>query len=291
MASSAAPPLIFDRALARARLQRAVARGAPDFLMARAAEDLQDRLSTIRREFPRALDLGTPSPHFARALVSARRAAPIRAAPFFFPDDAGLKVAADEEALPFAAESFDLIVSGLTLQWVNDLPGVFAQARRLLAPDGLFLVCMAGGGSLIELRRALAEAEAEISGGASPRVSPFVDVREAGGLLQRAGFALPVADADSFTLRYQSMFSLCAELRAMGATNALLSRRPASKRVFLRAAEIYADNYGDPDGRVRASFEIVWLAGWAPHESQQKPLKPGSAQTRLADALKTARET
>lgn len=290
MASSAAPPLIFDRALARARLQRAIARGAPDFLMARAAEDLADRLCAIRRDFPRALDLGTPSPHFSRALLAAGRAAPIRAAPFFSAEDEGLKVAADEEALPFAAESFDLVVSGLALQWINDLPGVFAQVRRLLAPDGLFLVCMAGGASLVELRRALAEAEAEISGGASPRVSPFVDVREAGGLLQRAGFALPVADADSFTLRYESMFSLCADLRAMGATNALLSRRPASKRVFLRAAEIYAENYSDADGRVRASFEIIWLAGWAPHESQQKPLKPGSAQTRLADALKAVRE-
>ncbi len=285
------PPLIFDRALARARLERAIRRGAPDFLMLRAAEDLQDRLLTIRREFPRTLDLATPTPDFARAIAASGRAAPLRAAPFFASNETGARVVVDEEALPFAPESFDLVVSGMALQWANDLPGVFAQVRRCLAPDGLFLACMVGGASLIELRGALAQAESEILGGASPRVSPFVDVRDLGGLLQRAGFALPVTDADVFTLRYDSMFALCDELRAMGAANALAqrSRRPLRRAVFLRAAQIYAENYSDPDGRMRASFEIVWLSGWAPHESQQKPLKPGSAQMRLADALKAGR--
>ena len=181
-----------------------------------------------------------------------------------------------------------MIVSGLALQWVNDLPGVFAQIRRCLAPDGLFLACLVGGASLAELRGALAQAEDELLGGASPRVSPFVDVRDLGGLLQRAGFALPVTDADAFTLRYDSMFALCDELRAMGAANALTarSRKPLGRQVFFRAAQIYAEKFSDPDGRVRASFEIVWLSGWAPHESQQKPAKPGSATMRLADALK-----
>ncbi len=282
---TASPPLIFDRALVRARLARAHAREAPDFLMRRAAEDLEDRLAVIRRAFPRALDLATPTEHFAEVLATGGRPQPLRAATLL---SSGAQIVVDEEALPFSPESFDLIVSGMALQWVNDLPGVFAQVRRSLAPDGLFLACMAGGASLMELRSALTRAEDEILGGASPRVSPFVDVRDLGGLLQRAGFALPVTDADTFTLRYNSMFALCDELRAMGAANALTarSRKPLRRSVFLRAAQIYADNFSDPDGRMRASFEIVWLSGWAPHESQQKPLKPGSAQVRLADALK-----
>ncbi len=285
------PPLIFDRVLTRTRLLRAIGRNAPDFLMQRAADDLQDRLFAIRREFPRALDLATPTPHFAKALATSGRPPPLRAATVFWPGENDARVVADEEALPFAPESFDLIMSGLALHWVNDLPGVFAQVRRCLAPDGLFLACMAGGSSLIELRTALAQAESEILSGASPRVSPFVEVRDLGSLLQRAGFALPVTDADVFTLRYNSMFALCNELRSMGAANALMarSRRPLRRSVFLRAAQIYAEKFSDPDGRVRASFEIVWLSGWAPHESQQKPLKPGSAQMRLADALKAGR--
>lgn len=287
------PPIIFDRPLARARLARALAKGAPDFLMQRAAEDLQDRLATIRRDFPRALDLGTPTPHFAQVLAARPQPAPLRAAAMFpAGDEAGARIVADEETLPFAPHSLDLVVSGMALHWVNDLPGVFAQVRRSLAPDGLFLACMAGGSSLIELRYALAQAEAEILSGASPRVSPFVEVRDLGALLQRAGFALPVTDADVFTLRYDSMLALCHDLRAMGGSNALAagSRRPLRRSVFLRAAQIYAEKFSDPDGRVRASFEIVWLSGWAPHESQQKPLKPGSAQMRLADALKATNE-
>jgi len=280
------PPLIFDRPLLRARLERAIGAGAPDFLLQRAADDLADRLIAIRRDFPRALDLSTPGPHFAQAVVASGRPAPRRAGAF----DA-IDVRCDDEALPFAANAFDLVVSGLSLQWVNDLPGVFAQVRRILAPDGLFLACMAGGASLAELRAALAEAEAEVTGGVSPRVAPFVDVRDLGALLQRAGFALPVADADSFTLRYDSFFALCSELRRMGAANALRARlrQPTRRAVFLRAAQIYAEKFSDPDGRVRATFEIVWLSGWAPHESQQKPLAPGSAQMRLADALKMGR--
>jgi SAM-dependent methyltransferase len=280
-------PQIFDRRLLRQRLARALASAgaAPDFLMLRAADDLADRLGGVRRDFPRSLDLGSPSPHFALTVAASGRPAPLRAASLPGP---GVDVVAEEEALPFAPASFDLVVSGFALQWVNDLPGALAQVRRMLAPDGLFLACFPGGASLVELRVALAEAEAEIRGGASPRVSPFVDLRDLGGLLQRAGFALPVTDVDSFTLRYDSLFGLIAELRAMGAANALIerSRHPLRRAILMRAAEIYAERFADPDGRVRATFELVWLSGWAPHESQQKPLAPGSAQMRLADALK-----
>ncbi|ARN83195.1 methyltransferase domain-containing protein [Methylocystis bryophila] len=284
------PPRLFDRRLLRRRLSRALDKRAPDFLIARAADDLEDRLSAIKRPFPRALDLGTPTPHFARALTTPKRPAPMRAALALGPEEQGLRLVVDEEALPFAAASLDLVVSGLALQWVDDLPGAFAQIRRALAPDGLFLACMIGGVSLFELRQALIEAESEISGGASQRVSPFVDMRDLGSLLQRAGFALPVTDVDSFTLRYDSMLALCAELHLMGAGNVLRARRPLPRRALLRAAEIYAQKFSDPDGRVRATIEIVWLSGWAPHESQQKPLKPGSAEMRLEDAVKAARE-
>lgn len=279
-------PQIFESRLLRLRLARALRTGAaPDFLMLRAADDLADRLGGVRRAFPRSLDLGSPSPHFARTIVESGRPAPLRAASIATP---GVDVVAEEEALPFAPAAFDLVVSGLRLQWVNDLPGALAQVRRMLAPDGLFLACFPGGASLFELRAAFLQAEEEICGGASPRVSPFVDLRDLGGLLQRAGFALPVTDVDSFTLRYDSMFALCAELRAMGAANALVerSRRPLPRAVLLRAGEIYAERFSDPDGRVRATIELVWLSGWAPHESQQKPLAPGSAQMRLADVLK-----
>ncbi|MBI3274729.1 MAG: methyltransferase domain-containing protein [Methylocystis sp.] len=275
MSAASAPPLVFDRQLLRERLRRALARNAPHFLMERAAADLADRLAAIKRNFPRALDLGSPSSHFFEVLRAGGGAAPIRAAPLassLLREDAP-RVVADEELLPFAPASFDLVASGLSLQWVNDLPGALSQVRRILAPDGLFLACLPGGASLVELRTALARAEQEILGGAAPRVSPFVDVREAGALLQRAGFALPVADVDSFRLRYASMFGLCAELRAMGAANALTqrSRRPLRRSVLMRAAELYGELFSDADGRVRASFELVWLTGWAPHESQQKP--------------------
>lgn len=287
METNSPTPAIFDRRLLRERLARALRRGAPDFLMARAADDLADRLAGIKRPFPRSLDLCSPSLHFARAIEASGRPAPLRAAALSARDE--VDVVASEEALPFAPASFDLVVSGFALQWVNDLPGALAQVRRMLAPDGLFLACFPGGASLVELRAAFAQAEDEICGGASPRVSPFVDLRDLGSLLQRAGFALPVTDIDAFTLRYDSMFALCAELRAMGAANALTqrSRRPLRRDVLLRAGEIYAERFCDSDGRIRATIELVWLSGWAPHESQQKPLAPGSAKMRLADALKS----
>jgi hypothetical protein len=172
---------------------------------------------------------------------------------------------------------------------VNDLPGALVQIRRCLRPDGLFIGALIGGGSLVELREVLGEAETEVTGGTSPHVAPFADVRDMGGLLQRARFGLPVADSEPLTVRYADLFALMADLRAMGATNTLAERirRPTRRKIFLRAAELYAERYSDPDGRIRATFEMIFLSGWAPHGSQQKPLRPGSARMRLADALHT----
>ncbi|MFH1555647.1 MAG: methyltransferase domain-containing protein [Pseudomonadota bacterium] len=284
-------PLVFDRPLLRRRLARAAALGAADFLLNRVAEDVGDRLLAVKRDFPRALDLGSATDAVAQALArhpgidTVFRAAPLAAAAGFgFP-----AVVADEEVLPFAQGALDLIVSGLSLQFVNDLPGALTQIRRALKPDGLLIAALIGGSSLGELREVFAVAESETTGGLSPRVAPFADVRDMGALLQRAGFALPVTDVDRVTVRYASPFTLFADLRRMGAANALAERRrvPLRRATVLRAAELYAERFADADGKVRATFEIVWLSGWAPHESQQKPLRPGSARMRLADALGT----
>lgn len=286
--TSAAPPQIFDRALLARRLARAARTQPATFLLERSVDDLTSRLETILRPFPRVLDLATPTPLLAQALATRSDRHVTRAAPRPEPAPAGLEtLVCDAETLPFAPASFDLVVSALALQWVNDLPGTLIQIRRALAPDGLFLACMAGGQTLTELRGALAAAEEEILGGASPRVAPFADIRDLGALLQRAGFALPVTDSETVTVRYASLFSLMADLRAMGSTNVLTQRlrRPARRALFLRAAEIYAQRHADADGRLRATFEFIWLSGWVPHESQQKPLQPGSAKMRLADAL------
>ena len=198
-------------------------------------------------------------------------------------DQSFLRVAADEEALPFANASLDLVVSALALQFVNDLPGTLIQIRRALKPDGLLLAALVGGESLSELREAIATAEIEIEGGVSPHIAPFADVRELGALLQRAGFALPVIDSERLVVRYDSVSALVRDLRHMGATNILSERRrkPLNRATVQRMAEIYRERFADEDGRLRASFEIIWLSGWAPHEGQQKPLKPGSAARRL----------
>ncbi len=286
MASMSAP-LVFDRPLARRRLARARAAGFADFLLVRAVEDMEDRLAAVLREFPLALDVGTPSGLAAERLRASGRAdAVLRLAPG--PEAGPLPAVADEEALPAAPGTFALAVSLLALQGVNDLPGCLFQIRRALRPDGFLLACLFGGATLTELRQAFTAAEAEIEGGASPRVAPFAEVRDLGALLQRAGFALPVTDVDTAVVRYASPFGLLKDLRAMGLTSALVERRrtPLRRATLLRAMEIYAERFSDPDGRVRATFELVWLSGWAPHESQQQPLKPGSAKARLADALK-----
>jgi SAM-dependent methyltransferase len=270
-------PTIFDRKLLRARQQRARALGPETFLIERIAGELGERLAVVRRQFERALDLGTPTDAVRRVLTESGKVATL------------VDVIADEEALPFADGSLDLVVSALALQFVNDLPGTLIQIRRALKPDGLLLAALVGGDSLAELREAFAQAESEVEGGVSPRVAPFADVRELGGLLQRAGLALPVVDSDRLTVRYQSVFDLMRDLRRMGATNVLTERRrtPLRRATLQRMAQIYTQRFADADGRVRATFEVAWLSGWAPHESQQKPLKPGSARQRLADALST----
>ena len=290
-------PRLFDRALLRQRQARAHAaarRGAAsaDFLLTRSAADVADRLDAILRNFDRALDLGTPGNHFGEALAGrAGHGLTLRAG--FCDSGARRDIAADEESLPFADASFDLIVSGLALHTVNDLPGALTQIRRALRPDGLFLAALLGGGTLRELRGAFAQAESEILGGASPRVAPFADIRDLGGLLQRAGFALPVTDLDTVTVRYADMFALMRDLRAMGATNCLTerSRKPLARAVLLRAADVYAERFADADGRLRATFDIAWLSGWAPHDSQPKPLKPGSAKASLEAAVKRVPKT
>ncbi len=270
------PPQIFDTGLLAARRRRAAALGPEMFLLDRVAAELAERLSAVTRSFADAADIGTPSDALRRAL--AGRAGRLASVPL------------ESDALPLGEASLDLAVSALALQFVNDLPGVLVQIRRALRPDGLFLAAMTGGDTLRELREAFAAAEEEIEGGASPRVAPFADVRELGALLQRAGFALPVTDVDRLVVRYATPFTLMADLRRMGATNPLVLRRraPLRRATLRRMAEIYAARFADPDGRLRATFEIVWLSGWAPHASQQKPLRPGSARTRLADALGTA---
>jgi SAM-dependent methyltransferase len=271
-------PAIFDRKLLRLRQARARAFGPETFLVDRVAEELGERLSAVLRQFERAADVGTPTDAVRRALAASGKVVAVYGADH---------VTADEEALPFADGSLDLAVSALALQFVNDLPGTLIQIRRALKPDGLLLAALLGGDTLIELREAFAEAEAEIEGGVSPRVAPFADVRVLGALLQRAGFALPVVDSDRLTVRYDSVFDLMKDLRRMGATNILSERRrtPLKRATLAKMAEIYARRFADADGRVRATFEVAWLSGWAPHESQQKPLKPGTATQRLADAL------
>jgi SAM-dependent methyltransferase len=283
-----AGPELFDRRLLRLR-QRRAARDPATFLLDRVAGELGERLGAVLRRFERAVDLGTPAGALRSVLAASGKVGTVVAVSAQLRRDSGLAVAADEEALPFADGSLDLVVSALALQFVNDLPGALAQIRRALKPDGLLLAALVGGASLTELRQAFAQAESEIEGGASPRVAPFADVRELGALMQRAGFALPVVDCDRLTVRYDTVFDLMRDLRRMGATNVLRERRrtPLRRATLARMAQVYAQRFADPDGRLRASFEIVWLSGWAPHESQQKPLKPGSAKQRLADALGT----
>lgn len=268
----------------------------PDFLLRRAGEDMAERLTGIQRRFSRVLLAGPHAGVLAGLLAPAWDADAFTVTMEPRKDLLELSgaqrpaVIADEEALPFRDGAFDLVVSALSLQLVNDLPGALIQLRRALRPDGLFLASVLGGATLAELREAFTEAEAEMEGGASPRVAPMADIRDFGGLLQRAGFALPVADADMVTVTYATPLALMQDLRAMGATNMLVARRraPLRRATLLRAAELYAERFPAGGGRVRASFEIIHLSGWAPHESQQKPLKPGSAAARLADALGVA---
>jgi SAM-dependent methyltransferase len=277
-----AAPRLFDRALLRKRLVRAQKWGPATFLLDRVAEDMAERLNAVLRDFKCVAEVGALGDQVGRALAGrfdqyARIDLPER----------------ENEPLPLQAQSLDLALSALALQFVNDLPGVLAQIRRALRADGLLMAAMIGGDTLTELRQSFAAAEADLEGGVSPRVAPFADLRDAGSLLQRAGLALPVSDVDRIVVRYDSAFDLMHDLRRMGATNILVERRRTTTRraTMLRMAEIYQERFADSDGRIRATFDIIWLSGWAPHESQPKPLKPGSAKASLEDAVKKGTKT
>jgi SAM-dependent methyltransferase len=286
---------VFNRRQVRRNRERAAARlDTHDFLFAEAAERLADRLDDIKRAFPLALDLGARGGVLARRLARrggietlvgadlseamARRGAASGNSP---------AVVADEEFLPFAGRAFDLVISNLDLHWVNDLPGALIQIRRALKPDGLFLASMFGGGTLAELRDALMAAEIELENGVSPRVSPFADVRDLGDLLQRAGFALPVVDAEEITVSFGSPLKLLADLRGMGETNAVIARRKQFTRraTMMAAMARYGEKYGAVDGRVPATFSVLTMTAWAPHPTQPKPLARGTGQVNLADVL------
>ena len=270
-------PILFDRALLRARQNRAQRIEPATFLLDRVAEDMEERLHAVLRDFSDVAEIWTPG-ELSRKPSRDR-----------FKSIAQIKLEpSGQEILSLQPESLDLAVSALAFQFVNDLPGVLAQIRRALRPDGLLLAAMTGGDTLSELRQSFAAAEAECEGGVSPRVAPFADLRDVGALLQRAGFALPVTDIDRVVVRYDSAFALMQDLRRMGATNVLVERRrtPTRRVTLLRMAQIYAERFSDTDGRIRATFDVIWLSGWAPHESQQKPLKPGSAKAGLADAVR-----
>lgn len=291
---ASAPPLIFDRGLHRRRLDRAAHGYAnADFLKRRAAEDAVHRLEAIMRDFPLAVDLGARSGAFSEALARSDAREKVGLVVETDLSQAMLggrrapRLVVDEERLPFAPGSVDLVVSTMALHWVNDVVGALIQIRRALKPDGLFIGAFLGGATLTELRQSLIAAETERFGGAGSRVSPFADASDAAGLLQRAGFALPVADVDRVTVRYAHPLKLFADLRQMGETSVLADRHPRAltRDLIARASELYVDQFAGPDGRVPATFEILTLTGWAPHDSQQKPLRPGSAKARLADAL------
>jgi len=292
---------IFDRGAVRLHRDRAAKTIAGnDFLFGEVAARLSDRLADINRKFPLAADLGGHGGILRWTLgddpAHADRIGMLietDLSPEFAARCSGPSLAADEEALPFRRETLDLVLSNLSLHWVNDLPGALIQIRNALKPDGLFLAAMLGGDTLTELRQALMEAEIAETGGASPRVSPFADLSDAASLLQRAGFALPVADSDTITVTYPDAFALMRDLRRMGEAGAVRERpkHASPRRLMFAAAERYAELFADADGRIPATFQILYLTGWAPAASQQKPLRPGSAETRLADALDTKEES
>lgn len=273
---------IFDRKrLAHNRLRAATNFVNHDFLFQETATQLRDRLKDISREFPKSLELGTRCPVLAdQALFTSDLDPKLKKGTSLF-------VTMDEEFIAFRPRTLELVISNLSLHWINDLPGTLLQICDVLKPDGLFLAAMLGGETLKELRASLTAAEMDISGGAAPRISPFADIRDAGTLLQRAGFALPVTDLDTIRVTYNNAFDLMRELRGMGETN-ILNSTPSSvpaRSLFPRAASIYHERYANSEGRIPATFQILYLHGWAPHKSQQKPLKPGSAKNLLANAL------
>jgi SAM-dependent methyltransferase len=285
-------PRLFDRSLLARRLDRA-AKGFAQarFLKSRAAEDMVETLGAINRHFDLALDIGARDGAFAEALRGSGAAAKIG---LLIESDlsdrftgAGPRLVMDEEQLPFGDDSLNLIVSGLSLHTVNDLPGTLIQIRRALQPDGLFIGALFGGETLKELRLCLMEAELEVRGGYGPRIAPFAEGADLIDLMKRSGFAMPVVDSDRVEVTYDHPLKLLADLRAMGESNILIDRprKGLNKAILAKMSELYFERFGNDEGRVPATFEIVTLSGWKAHESQQKPLKPGSAKTRLADAL------
>jgi SAM-dependent methyltransferase len=289
-----AAPNIIDRHVLRRRLARIARRPGQEarFLLDRAIDDLAVRLGVVERRFERAVALGGFGRSLADRLAESDRTGTVyqmEISSALARDSTVPAFVGDEENLPVAPASVDLIASTLALQYVNDLPGALFQIRQALRPDGLFLASLFGGQTLQELRQAFMESELNLRGGAGPRFLPLADVRDLGGLLQRAGFALPVADRDVITVRYSDAFDLMRDLKAMGASNMLADRErtPMRRDVMLAAAENYQQRFSDPDGRIRATFEIISLSGWAPHESQQKPAAPGSARISLTDVLKS----
>ena len=285
--------IIFDRmAVRRQRERAAVGFADHDFLFREVAERLVDRLADIRRKFDLAIDIGARGNHLSQLLAqnpSIETVIEMGLSPRM--DKASF--VGDEETFPIAPACADLIVSNLVLHWTNDVPGTLIQCRQSLKPDGLFMAAILGGETLTELRQVMMEAETEISGGVSPRVSPFAELSDTAALLQRAGFNLPVADSDTITVTYTDVFALMHDLRGMGEANAVLARpRTFSKRqIFLRAAERYSEMFGDSDGRITASFQVLYLTGWAPDASQPKPLRPGSATASLAEALESEEQS
>lgn len=288
-----APPALFDRTLLRQRRKRSASSVSDyNFLAQRAFEDIGDRVAGITRDFDRGALLGggpglmsAPAGGLVRGKVSwlcRADLAPSIAAQLTRP-----ALTLDEEALPFASESLDIVLAPWGLHWTNDLPGALVQINHALKPDGFFACALPGGSTLTELRQCLMAAESELTGGVAARVSPLAGTFDLAALLQRAGFAMPVADVDRVTVRYDHIFALMADLRGMGETSILADRprTPATRTLFARAGQIYAERFADPDGRVRATFEIIHAAGWAPHPDQPKPKRPGSATHRLADAL------
>jgi SAM-dependent methyltransferase len=282
---------VFDRVLARRRRARAAATlAASDFLIREAAQRLVERLGDVRRRFPLALELGCQGGRLAALLAASGQVDRLIEAdpvPAMLAGRPGRAVVADEELLPFGPERFDLVLSCFALHRVNDLPGTLAQIRYCLKPDGLFLAVLPGGATLQELRASLMQAELEEEGGASPRVAPFIDLRDAGQLLQRAGFALPVTALDSVTVTYAEPIALLRELRAMGESNILQDRRrsPLRRATLLRAAALYQARFADARGRIPATIELLTLAGWKPDPAQPQPLRPGAGQASLAKAL------
>lgn len=279
---------VFDRKLVRQNRNRAAAHlGEHGFLVDWSMDQIKNRLDDIKREYPKALQIG-------------RRSAPLKSGTYGIKNLYTLDVAenlspsiiADEELLPIAPQSMDLILSPLNLHTTNDLPGALAQIKQALKPDGLFIASLLGGETLYELRQVMQAVEMALTGGLSPRVAPFADMPQMGSLMQRAGFNLPVIDCEKITVTYDNAFKLFQDLRRMGEGNALIQRHKkfTSRAFFAKVAQDYADKFSEADGRIVATFEVIFLIGWAPHDSQQKPLRPGSAKARLSDVLETKEE-